>query len=196
VTSSAPAKARILVVDDDEALLKTVSWILKEHGYDVIAVPGSRLLLEQLESSVPDLLLLDIMMPDLDGFEVLERIRGDDRWRDLPVLMISAMPPEEAAVRTLGLGASDFVPKPFRVRELLARIQAQLRVSGTLTRAPPRGAAPARARRGRDPAPAGRHSPRSDGRPVAGRDLPHSRPARRARAEPLALLARFRAPGR
>jgi two-component system cell cycle response regulator len=135
VTSLAPAKPRILVVDDDEALLKTVSWILKEHGYDVMAVPGSRLLLEQLETSVPDLLLLDIMMPDLDGFEVLERIRGDDRWRDLPVLMISAMPPEEAAVRTLGLGASDFVPKPFRVRELLARIQAQLRVSHTLTRA-------------------------------------------------------------
>ena len=111
MTSSALAKPRILVVDDDEALLKTVSWILKEHGYDVIAVPGSRLLLEELETSVPDLLLLDIMMPDLDGFEVLERIRGDDRYRDLPVLMISAMPPEEAAVRTLGLGASDFVPK-------------------------------------------------------------------------------------
>ena len=135
MTSSAIAKARILVVDDDEALLKTVSWILKEHGYDVIAVPGSRGLLEYLESSVPDLLLLDIMMPDLDGFEVLERIRNDDRWRDLPVLMISAMPPEEAAVRTLGMGASDFVPKPFRVRELLARIQAQLRARDTLSRA-------------------------------------------------------------
>ena len=127
MTSSVLARPRILVVDDDEALLKTVSWILKEHGYDVIAVPGSRLLLEELETSVPDLLLLDIMMPDLDGFEVLERLRGDERYRDLPVLMISAMPPEEAAVRTLGLGASDFVPKPFRVRELLARIQAQLR---------------------------------------------------------------------
>ena len=93
MTSSAPVKPRILVVDDDEALLKTVSWILKEHGYDVVAIGGSRLLLEHLESSVPDVLLLDIMMPDLDGFEVLERIRRDDRWRDLPVLMISAMPP-------------------------------------------------------------------------------------------------------
>jgi two-component system cell cycle response regulator len=119
--------ARILVADDDPAILQTLSWVLKEHGYDVGAAEGGAALLKQLEERTPDLVLLDIMFPDADGFQLLEQIKGDERWRDLPVLMVSSLPPEEAAVRTLGLGASDFIRKPFRVRELLARIQAQLR---------------------------------------------------------------------
>jgi two-component system cell cycle response regulator len=73
------------------------------------------------------------MMPDTDGLQLLARIKQDERWRDVPVLMISSMPPEEGTVRTLGLGAADFIRKPFRVRELLARIQAQLRARAELT---------------------------------------------------------------
>ncbi|MFL5578259.1 MAG: diguanylate cyclase [Gemmatimonadaceae bacterium] len=128
-TSSSPgaAAARILIVDDDPAILHTLTWILKENGYDVVSAHGGDGLLESLAEHAPDLLLLDVMMPDLDGFQLLERVKADDRWRDLPVLMVSALPPEDATVRTLGLGAADFIRKPFRVRELLARIQAQLR---------------------------------------------------------------------
>jgi two-component system cell cycle response regulator len=125
--------ARILVADDDPAVLQTISWILKEHGYDVCSAQGGAAFLEQLEARRPDLVLLDVMMPDTDGLQLLERIKADDRWRDVPVLMISSMPPEEGTVRTLGLGAADFIRKPFRVRELLARIQAQLRQRHELT---------------------------------------------------------------
>ena len=126
------ASSRILVADDDPAILQTISWVLKEHGYDVVSAQGGAALFEQLEARLPDLVLLDVMMPDADGFQVLERIKSDDRWRDLPVLMVSSMPPEEATVKTLGLGAADYIRKPFRVRELLARIQAQLRSRAVL----------------------------------------------------------------
>jgi two-component system cell cycle response regulator len=123
--------ARILVIDDDAAILQTISWILKEHGYEVVAAGGDALF-AQLEARAPDLLLLDVVMHEGDGHQLLERIKSDDRWRDLPVLVLSSLPPEEAAVRTLGLGASDFIRKPFRVRELLARVQAQLRARAVL----------------------------------------------------------------
>jgi two-component system cell cycle response regulator len=124
---------RILVADDDPAVLQTMAWVLKEQGYDVSAAHGGQALFERLEHDVPpDLLLLDVSLPGADNYQTLERIKSDERWRDLPVLMVSALPPEEAAVRTLGLGAADFVRKPFRVRELLARIQAQLRIRAAL----------------------------------------------------------------
>ena len=84
-------------------------------------------MLEALELRAPDLILLDVLMPHLDGFQLLERLKADDRYADLPVLIVSSLPAEEATVRTLGLGAADFIRKPFRVRDLLARIQAQLR---------------------------------------------------------------------
>src|SRR5215208_2873235 len=124
--------ARILVVDDDPGMLQTITWILKEHGYDVASAQGGAGMWEQLELRLPDLLLLDVIMPGADGFELLEQLKSDDRWRELPVLMVSSLPPEEATVKTLGLGAADFVRKPFRVRELLARIQAQLRMRAML----------------------------------------------------------------
>jgi two-component system cell cycle response regulator len=88
-----------------------------------------------VEQERPNLLLLDIMMPKTDGMQLLERLKADERFRDLPVLMVSSMPPEEATVRALGLGAADFIPKPFRVRELLARVEAHLRTAGALGRA-------------------------------------------------------------
>ena len=126
------ASARIVIADDDPAILQTMTWVLKEHGYDVGSATSGRDLMALLEERTPDLLLLDVMFSDVDGFQLLERIKNDARWRDMPVLMISSLPPEEAAVKTLGLGASDFVRKPFRVRELLTRIQAQLRMRAIL----------------------------------------------------------------
>lgn len=126
------ATSRILVADDDEAVLESVTWLLQENGYDVVPTNGGAACLEQLERRSPDLILLDILMPDADGCQLLERIKGDERWRDLPVLMLSAQPPEEASVRSLGLGAADFIRKPYRPKELLARVQAQLRTGALL----------------------------------------------------------------
>ncbi|HJR17910.1 MAG TPA: response regulator transcription factor, partial [Gemmatimonadales bacterium] len=126
---------KILVADDDQALSRTLSWILKENGYDVFTAPGGEHLFEHLTAEQFDLLLLDIMMPKVDGLQLLQRVKADPRFKDLPVLMISSMPPEEATVRSLGLGAADFIPKPFRVRELLARVKAHLRVGRELNQA-------------------------------------------------------------
>ena len=124
--------ARILIADDDTSIVQTMTWVLKEHGYDVVSAHQGSRVLELMAERTPDLVLLDVVFPDADGYQILERIKNDDRWRDVPVLMVSSLPPEEAAVRTLGLGAADFVKKPFRVKELLARIQAQLRMRAIL----------------------------------------------------------------
>lgn len=118
---------RILVADDDPAVLGTLSWVLRESGYEVDAAPDGATFLSRLEQRTPDLVLLDMMMPDADGYQLLERIKGDERWSGVPVLTVSAAPPEEGSVRTLALGAADFIRKPFRVRELLARIDVHLR---------------------------------------------------------------------
>lgn len=126
---------KILVADDDQALSRTLSWILKDNGYEVVTVPGGEGVMEHLMADPFDLLLLDIMMPKVDGLQLLERVKGEPVLADLPVLMISSMQPEEATVKSLGLGAADFIAKPFRVRELLARVKAHLRVGRELNQA-------------------------------------------------------------
>jgi two-component system cell cycle response regulator len=127
VTSTQVAGAKILVADDDAALMSTLTWILREHGHHVVPVPNGEGLLERMHAEKPDLVLLDIMMPKVDGLQLLERIRAEPGWRDLPVLMVSSMPPEEGTVKSLQIGASDFIPKPFRMKELLARVDAHLK---------------------------------------------------------------------
>jgi two-component system cell cycle response regulator len=125
--SGSVAGAKVLVADDDAALVNTLTWILKEHGYTVVAVPNGEGLLERIHEERPDLILLDIMMPKVDGLQLLQKIRSEASWRDLPVVMISSMPPEEGTVKSLEIGASDFVPKPFRMKELLARVESHLK---------------------------------------------------------------------
>ncbi len=123
---------RILVADDDPNVLHSVSWVLREQGYAVSTAQGGTELITQLDSEVPDLLLLDVAMPGHDGYDLLARIKSDERWSDIPVLMVSSQAPEEAAERTLGLGAADYIKKPFKPRELIARVQAQLRLFALL----------------------------------------------------------------
>jgi two-component system, cell cycle response regulator len=129
------ASAHILIADDDATLVQTMTWVLKEHGYEVTSTRDGQRVVPLMAERTPDLVLLDVMFPECDGNEILERIKAEEKWHDIPVLMISSLPPEEAAVRTLGLGAADYVRKPFRVRELLARIQAQLRMRAILNSA-------------------------------------------------------------
>src|SRR5947208_370354 len=90
--ASVPAgpPAKILVADDDQSLVRTLTWILKEHGYTVVAVPGGEGLLTKLEEERPQLLLLDIMMPKVDGLQLLERLKSDERYRDLPGIVVAA----------------------------------------------------------------------------------------------------------
>ncbi len=123
---------KVMVVDDDEALLQTLGWILEEKGYAVARVSNGVELMARLEQERPDLLLLDIMMPDVDGLELLQQIKTDEQFRDIPVLMLSSMPPEDATVKAFTLGAADYIAKPFRVRELLARVEVRLKHANDL----------------------------------------------------------------
>lgn len=128
-------RARILIADEDDVLARTISWLLKEQGFDVTVTLGGERVLDALVEHEPDLLMFDVMMRGVDGYDLLHRINADPRWRDMPVLVVSAMPTDEATARLLSLGATDFVSKPFHVRELLARIRMQLRVRQELVHA-------------------------------------------------------------
>ncbi|MBM4192773.1 MAG: diguanylate cyclase [Gemmatimonadetes bacterium] len=126
------SNARILIADDDPSILESLSGVLRDSGFDVAAGDGRDSLLRELGRTTPDLLLLDVIMPGADGVQVLQELKEDARWRDIPVLMVSSLSPDEMTEKTFGLGAADFIRKPFRPRELLARVHAQLRMHRAL----------------------------------------------------------------
>ena len=117
-------KQLILAVDDEPDILRLLNRILESAGYDVALATNGALALDLLEKSHPDLVLLDIRMPELDGFQVLGLIRQRSA---VPVIMLTANRDVTAVRDALGLGADDYVRKPFRTPELLARIRAKLR---------------------------------------------------------------------
>lgn len=117
---------RILAVDDDRNNLKMVAFLLGEEGYEVITTDDGTKALELVDSEHPDLVILDVMMPQIDGFEVCRRIR---QTADVPIIMLSAKGETADRVAGLELGADDYLPKPFEPSELLARVKAVLRRS-------------------------------------------------------------------
>ena len=119
-------RARVLVVDDEEDIRKLVAVLLRRAGHDVTEAENGRAGLRALHTSPPDLVVLDVSMPELDGWQTLERIRD---LSDVPVMMLTARGDELERVRGLQAGADDYVVKPFGRQELLARVQALLRRS-------------------------------------------------------------------
>lgn len=122
--------ARILVVDDEESILQFVSYNLRKEGYDVTTAPDGDTALELAAESPFDLVVLDIMLPGTDGYEVCRRLRAAG---NTPVLFLSARDTELDKVVGLELGGDDYLAKPFGVRELIARVKALLRRSGPRT---------------------------------------------------------------
>jgi len=116
--------ARVLVVDDEPDIRQLVAHLLSRSGHEVTEAENGRAALRALHASPPDLVLLDVSMPELDGWQTLERIRD---LSDVPVLMLTARGDELERVRGLQAGADDYVVKPFGRQELLARVQALLR---------------------------------------------------------------------
>jgi DNA-binding response OmpR family regulator len=115
---------RILVVDDEVDILDLLTELLVQAGYEVVRAADGRAGLRELYEAQPDLVLLDVAMPGLDGWQTLERIRD---MSDVPVLMLTARASEDDKVRGLRSGANDYITKPFGTREVLARIDAHLR---------------------------------------------------------------------
>jgi two-component system KDP operon response regulator KdpE len=118
----------ILVVDDEARMVRFIRLNLEHDGFQVISAYNGREALEQVRSALPNLVLLDVMMPDVDGFEVLERIREQS---SIPVIMLTAKGEEDDRVRGLELGADDYITKPFSPRELVSRVRAVLRRTET-----------------------------------------------------------------
>lgn len=115
---------RILVVDDDTALQRVLQRGLEDNGYRVTTASSAEPALEAMTQQQIDLILLDIMLPGIDGFEVCRRLR---EWASVPIVMLTARATEQDIVRAFSLGADDFIAKPFRMSELIARIEAVLR---------------------------------------------------------------------
>jgi two-component system KDP operon response regulator KdpE len=121
---------RILVVDDEVRMVRFIRLNLEHDGFQVIEAYNGMQALERMRTNLPDLVLLDVMMPDIDGFEVLRTIREVSQ---VPVIMLTAKGEEDDRVRGLELGADDYITKPFSPREMVSRVRAVLRRTETTT---------------------------------------------------------------
>jgi two-component system, OmpR family, KDP operon response regulator KdpE len=121
---SAPSP-KVLVIDDEPPIRKLLRMGLSAHGYEILEAPNGRISLELLEQKKPDLVILDLGLPDMQGLELLRMIRA--RNEDVPIVVLSSRGDEAGKVQALDLGADDYVTKPFGMDELLARMRAALR---------------------------------------------------------------------
>ena len=124
---AAPPGPRILVVDDEEDLLELVRYNLTKEGYDVACVVSGEEALKAARKLPPDLIVLDLMLPAVDGLEVCRRLKADARTREVPIIMLTAKGEESDMIAGLERGADDYIAKPFSPRVLGARIKALLR---------------------------------------------------------------------
>lgn len=121
-------RLKILVVDDLLENLRLLATLLMEAGYDVRRSPDGNLALRNVPRFQPDLILLDIMMPDMDGYEVCRRLKADPKTQDIPVIFLSALDLTFDKVKAFEVGAVDYIHKPFHPAEVMARVKNQLKV--------------------------------------------------------------------
>lgn len=120
------AAVKILAVDDDPDALFIVERLLCRQGYRVITACGGRAALAAIERELVDVIVLDVMMPDLDGLQVCGALRRDERTRGIPIILLTASAHTETRLAAMALGVSEFVTKPMNSRDLVARVRAQL----------------------------------------------------------------------
>jgi len=121
------AKEKILVVDDEEHIRELIKFNLENNGFKVLCAEDGKEALRIAKEEVPQLVLLDLMLPEIDGYDVCKLIRRDNNISNMPIIMITAKTDELDKVLGLELGADDYITKPFSVRELIARVKAVLR---------------------------------------------------------------------
>jgi len=120
------SKPRILCVDDEPSILKIFEGLFAPNDYEIIKAQNGQEALEKLNEERVDLVLMDIMMPKLDGLEACRRIKGNERTRDLPVVMVTALSEKADLIKGIEAGAEDFISKPFDAREILERVKILL----------------------------------------------------------------------
>jgi len=121
-------KSSVLIVDDTPANLKVLSGMLKEKGYEVRPVPNGKLALQAARNKIPDLILLDINMPDMNGYEVCERLKKEPLLKDVPVIFISALSETLDKIKAFSVGGIDYITKPFQLEEVHARVETHLKL--------------------------------------------------------------------
>lgn len=117
----------ILVVDDDRQIVRLIRSYLEENGYETLAAYDGNEALQLIRMEKPDLVVLDLMLPDIDGWEITRIVRGDPAMRALPIIMLTARVEDTDRIVGLEMGADDYIPKPFNPREVVARVRAVLR---------------------------------------------------------------------
>lgn len=130
MTVSPSPSSSILVVEDDEHIAHLLEFILQREGYSVQVANDGRIaqqLIEQTKTP-PSLILLDVMLPYVDGFELVRAARKRPEWRDVPIMMLTAKTQEQDIVRALDAGANDYIVKPFQPNELMARLRRFVRI--------------------------------------------------------------------
>ena len=120
-------KSKIVVIEDEVDILEVINYNLSKEGFDVCSALDGEEGLGLIKKEVPDLVLLDLMLPGLDGIEICRKLKTDYSTRSIPIIMVTAKGEESDIVLGLGMGADDYMVKPFRPRELMARIRAVLR---------------------------------------------------------------------
>jgi putative two-component system response regulator len=123
-----PHKPNVLVVDDTPANLQLLANMLKERGYKTRPVPSGMLALQAAQSDPPDVILLDINMPEMNGYEVCERLKADGQLKEIPVIFISALNEIMDKVRAFSVGGVDYIAKPFQIDEVQARVETHLKL--------------------------------------------------------------------
>lgn len=121
----------ILIVDDTRENLRLLAGILKQQGYNVRLAPGGRMAISSACANPPNLILLDIMMPDIDGYTVCQELKADEKTRDIPIIFISALNEVFDKVKAFTIGGADYITKPFQVEEVLVRVKNQLTIQHT-----------------------------------------------------------------
>lgn len=124
------SKELIYAVEDEAHIQQLIKYNLEANGYHVVTFESGESLFNELENTSPDMFILDIMLPGIDGLEVCRRLRQDVRFKNIPVIMLTAKGEEFDRVLGLELGADDYIAKPFSVRELVARVKAMFRRIG------------------------------------------------------------------
>ncbi|MEX1297922.1 MAG: response regulator [Desulfotignum sp.] len=121
------ARETILIVDDEEDIVELIKYNLKTEGYVILTAGTGEKAIKTARQSLPDLIVLDLMLPGIDGLEVTRYLKNNDQTADIPIVMVTAKGEESDVVAGLELGANDYISKPFSPRELVARIRAILR---------------------------------------------------------------------
>ena len=128
MTADSSAQQRLLIVEDDEHMAYLLGYLAEKERFAVERVADGRKAAERIDAGpAVDLVLLDVMLPYTDGFELLEKLRTNPAWKDVPVIILTSRTREHDAVRALSLGADDYLTKPFSPAELIARIRRRIR---------------------------------------------------------------------